>query len=289
MKILRLRTVLPLVVFLIAGSFDTIRAQTTTASETATRPATSAAAPTTQPIADVQRWFDGLADADADVREASIQKLMALTRDDLPTLRQAVAATKQLELTQTTALHDIVIHVYLSGETYEANGAQGFLGLMQSNDLVDGFVVVKVPEEAVAGEAAAGAERRGVPVGNRLAGFCGYGALRTGDVILAFTIALDLNGQAVAPGVQPNATEFTRNLPDWATLIDVVRRIPGGTHVGFDVLRQGRLMRIPIILSPRPAWAEPGVDFEPLLLERERKSEAYWQKVFAPLVGEMVS
>ncbi len=288
MKILRPRLVLTFAATGLVWS-EFLLAQPATDPQATTRSTTSTFAPATQPIAEVRRWFDGLSDADAAVREASSEKLMALKRDDLPTLRQAVAETKQLALTQTTALHDIVIHVYLSGETYEANWTQGFLGLMQSHDLENNSVVVKVPEEAADADAATDEERRGVPVGNRLAGFCGYGALRTGDVILAFTITVDLQEEAAAKDATPKVTEFTRNLQDWSQLIEVVRRIPGGTPVGFDVLRQGRVRRIPIVLSPRPAWAEPGLDFEPILLERERKSEAYWQQVFAPLVGETVS
>lgn len=289
MKILRTRLILMLVTATLATPAGTLIAQTTAAAQPTTSPTTLTAAPATQPIAEVQRWFDGLADADADVRDASSQRLMALTRDDLPTLQRVVAATKQLALTQTTALHDIVIHVYLSGETYEVNGAQGFLGLMQGDPLHDSSVVVSVPANPADEEATAGEERRGVAVRNRLPGFAGYGALRTGDVILAFSIAIDRNGQAVGHDMQEKVTEYNRNLSDWGTLIDEVGRIPGGTRVGFDVLRQGRLMRIPIVLSPRPAWAKTFEETEPVLLERERKSEAYWQKVFAPLVGETVS
>ena len=56
-------------------------------------------------------------------------------------------------------------------------------------------------------------------------------------------------------------------------------------EVNLEVLRQGRLVRVTISPSPRPA----GIDLSDEALrqfknDRRQKADAYWEKTFAPLL-----
>lgn len=135
-------------------------------------------APATLPADMLRTWYVQLADSDPDVRERARIDLMGIERGQLPHLRQIVADTRPIKAAQAAVLYDIVSHVFMATEPYEANPRAGFLG-------------VRLPESLDAEALVTG----------RVPGFCAYRMLQDGDVIV---------GIAELPGVKfPSRTQFT--------------------------------------------------------------------------------
>ena len=219
-------------------------------------PATS---PTTQPVVEfsvdspVRTWFSELASADETKRDEARTLLMGLTRDDLPRLRELVARSRPLAAEQAAALHEIVVHVYLSGEPYAANGSKGFLGLQHLDS---------------------GAFRLGTPVQSPLPGFPSCQMLRDGDLIRAVV-------------VHPEAPSLEQDLPtpNGETLHNVIAGAGANQTVVLEILRQGQTIRVPLRLLPRPVVCdESQMDMAAFITERQQKGEEYWQREFVPLV-----
>jgi len=211
--------------------------------------------PSTQPASMISEWLGGLADGDDAVREQARAKLLGISRDQLPELREAVQQALPLERSQMAALKEIVIHVYLTGETFESVPEQGFIGIRSAPQHLRPPVMEGVL----------------IQDGELLMGFCGYGSLQTGDVI-------------VRVAEYPEKT--IRSTVD---LSDAIKRDSGKT-VHLDVLRRGQVVRISMKLNGRPTLAQQGeAVLNELLHERLVKAEEYWQQAFAPLVEEGVS
>ena len=214
------------------------------ASQPATAPSTGEA---------VRTWYLQLADPDPDVREQARINLMGIKRRDLDTLEKVVAENRPVQPSQAAVLYDIVMHVHMAGEPYQAaNAAGGFLGMRW--ELAEQDFWTDPP---------------GVIVSQRLPGFCSYRMLRTGDVIV---------GIAEMPEVQfASRNDFT----------SVIQRFAPATKLTFVVLRGGRLQQVPITLDARPAVAVQGRPQEHMNAfeaERQNKAEAYWSRAFAHLV-----
>jgi hypothetical protein len=191
------------------------------------------------------------------VRAAAFSKLLGLSRDDLAGLRTVVEAARPVSPAQGAALHDVVIHVYLGGEPFDADRESGFLGVRSLQPDLDAL--------HLGGEPALGQDG-GVPVGERLPGFCGFRGLRGGDVILGI--------------VAPRATRLAR----WIELQHYVSRSRPGTTLTFEVLRQGKVIHVPITIDPRPIAAERTEWIDALLAERAALAQAYWAQTFEPLI-----
>jgi hypothetical protein len=205
-------------------------------------------APATQP--DIKRWFDDLADRDPDVREGARVELLGIPRKTLPELLAIVEKSRPLRPSQISELHDIVTHVYLAGEPYDALGA-GFLGLSWPNRLTE---VWKDPA--------------GLVIAERLKGFVAYRFLRDGDVLV---------------GIE----EFpNRKFNSSMELSDALREIGGGNRATLLVLRGGRVVHVPLELDFRPNWP---AEVEQTRALRENKAEEYWDQTFGKVVGEAVS
>jgi hypothetical protein len=132
-----------------------------------------AASPATQSSTQIPTWFADLANRDAKVRDQARYNLMGITRDDLATLRQLVQKNRPLAPSQAVALRDIVMQVYLAGETYQPfPGSSGFLGVVYQGTVSN--LAPDPPDD----------ELRGVVVINRMPGFCSFRALQDGDVIV---------------------------------------------------------------------------------------------------------
>lgn len=97
--------------------------------------ARAANAPTTQPSAtpdesaELRRSFADLDSADPAARESARTTLMAMPRRRLDDFRRLVAASRPLRPSQRAVLREIVTHVYLAGEPYDAKEKDGFLGI----------------------------------------------------------------------------------------------------------------------------------------------------------------
>jgi hypothetical protein len=239
----------------------------------ATRPA--APAPATQPSSRVERLLVELAHPEPAVREDAYTQLLMLDRDDLPALREAIAAARPLTPAQSAVLREVVTQAFLAGEPYAVDERlSGFLGLMQPT--TESVVVFREGEAGEAGDAgrvvhADGTRFQiGVPVGERLPGFCAYRALRSGDVILGL-----LDRHRIA-------------LREWRELQNAVSQAGPGETVTFDVLRNGRKLQVRIRLDPRPRGAAD-IGLIEDLRRREERADQYWEANFAPLVGREVS
>jgi hypothetical protein len=220
--------------------------------------------PTTQTHATVhaphlRAWFAELADPDADIRAAAFTRLLGLSRADLEGLREVVEQSRPIAPAQAAALHDIVIHVYLSGEEYEIGAAQGFLGVKSLHQGLEALRLGEVPP----------GDDGGVAIGERLPGFCGFQSLRDGDMILGV--------------VAPRPMQMT----SWFEFQRYVLQSQPGQTITFQVLRQGRITEVPIKLSARPAAAADNFDlgaWQELLADRHNRAEALWTGVFKPLL-----
>lgn len=225
-----------------------------------TRPTTQPQTQATEPSPHLQAWFAELGDPDADVRAAALTKMLALTRADLAALREVVEQARPISPAQAAALYEIIVHVYLSGERFEVAGQQGFLGVQSVSSDGD-----SLPFEDPAVESGGG-----VVIGQRLPGFSGFQGLRDGDIILGV--------------IAPRPTRLAR----WHELQDFVMRSPPGETLTFEILRQGRIVKSSIKLNFRPAAvADPDLRRRHEFLDgRQARAEAFWLKVFKPLLEE---
>jgi len=240
----------------------------------APRPTTQAVArPATQPAspAQLQTWFKDLAASDAVARERAYSALLGITRQDLPALRDIVERSRPIAPSQGASLREIVTHVFLTGEPYEAEAKAGFLGVMQPL-----LLSVEVPgDQGQDGDEPLPPPRTGVPIEYRLPGFCGFQSLRDGDVVLG----------VVAPVERP--------LREWNELSVTIMTFRAGETVTFEILRGGRVIRVPVRLDTRPAAANARGIGPPepaeVLPARTAKAEEYWTEHFAPLIEDRIS
>jgi hypothetical protein len=225
-----------------------------------TLPATTQPGLEFQADSPVRGWFRDLASPDNAKRDEARTQLMGLSREDLPRLKELVEKNQPLVVEQAAALHEIVVHVYLSGETYpQDTSKQGFLGLSWSP---------KMDEDSL---------RLGVPVENRLPGFPSFQMLRTGDLILGVLLRPDLPPQEL-----PNI-----RTPSLRVMKQVISAAGANRDVVLEVLRQGQVLRVPLKLDPRPFLLLTEVDS--FSAERLQKGEEYWQQEFVPLLRAGIS
>jgi hypothetical protein len=211
--------------------------------------------PASQPSTQIKEWFNQLSDARPEIRSQAIDKLMALPDTQLLTLREVVEQSRPLSPSQSVALRDIVTQVYLSGQPYEAVAdGGGFLGLIWPP-----FPAMAVMEDD---------SEPGVVVRRRVPGTPAYAALREGDVIL----------KVREISVDPET--FKR------TFTDLVKPFRAGDTLTMQIMRDGRLMTLPITLKPRPANLTGEGRLEAWMAERRDRADEYWNQTFRPLVGD---
>jgi hypothetical protein len=199
----------------------------------------------------ITRWVSQLADARQDVRDVARQKLLALRRKDLATLRGVVQQRLPLSPAELEPLRDIVLHVYLSEESYVADHSTGFVGVVFDDD-----------QREIELETGAVEIRRRIP------GFCGYRYLEDGDLVLA--IGMNSNGMVEVRAHQD--------------MISVVKQYSAGQTVLFRLLRRGRILTVPLVLDAKPSQIVGGEILIAFQAERAAQAEAYWDSSFEPLV-----
>src|SRR5258706_2159962 len=198
----------------------------------------------------IGEWFSGLSDDDPAVREEATRKLLTMTRQDLPALRQVIKERRPLMPAEAEPLRDIVTHVYLSEDPYDRDEATGFVGVL-------------FDEEQEYDKLPTG----GGEVRRRLPGFCAARFLEDGDVILSI-------------GDPPAMILRTSE-----NMMQEIKRRSAGKRLTFLVLRRGRLMQIPVVLDAKPSDLLPGT-VPIFILERQATADRNWETEFEALVEE---
>jgi hypothetical protein len=198
----------------------------------------------------ISRLVSDLADARQDVRDAARQKLLALRRKDLTILRAVLQQRLPLSPAELEPLRDIIMHVYLSEESFVPDSSTGFVGVIFDNDQHD-----------------TGLEGGGVEVRHRIPGFCGYRFLEDGDIILAI-------------GMNPRALIEVRSCDE---MISVIKQYSAGHTVLFRLVRRGRILTVPLVLDAKPAVLNGVEALAAFQAERSAQAEGYWDASFEPL------
>jgi hypothetical protein len=214
-----------------------------------TAPAYAIPAPATQPADPVQaarlrKLLVRLGDDDPDIRQSARSALLSLSRTDLPTMRDVLKTMPTPAPGEIADIHDIAVHLFLSGEAYPAT-ADGFLGLhwldADPSDSLNDY--------------------GGIVVDECMPGFCAYRMLRAGDIIVQIVD-------------QPNLDLHLRN-----NFVMVMATHPAGDMVRFKVVRNGKRIEVPIILDAKPANIDP-LNINQFINPRMEKAEQFWQAWF---------
>jgi hypothetical protein len=220
-------------------------------------PSTPQPAAATQPtprtdLPTVRRWISQLASDNYQTREAARIALMGLKRQELDTLRQAVIQNLPLAPNQLINLREIFTQIYLAGDIFIPDASDGgFLGIK---------LLTKPEEETYPIE-------RGVTVLFRLPGFCAFRMLQNGDVILS--IHSDAGDRALNEAME---------------LSSAVSSIKAGKTITLEVLRQGRILNVPITLDRRPLRTNQPAALQEFINDRADRADEIWERDFAPLL-----
>ncbi len=212
--------------------------------------------PSTQPSEALRANLVRLGDPNPRIREEARTALLGIDRSELAALRTLVAELRPLSPAQTNVLRDVVIHVYLAGETYASEDV-GFLG-------------IKALEPAIVADDARGDELRpiGIVIESRMPGFPAYRYLQDGDILLA--------------AENPNSRLYT--ISDLRTVVEMFRV---GQSVRLQVIRAGELMVIAVPVAARPAGMRVMPDapnFDSLRQDQTDRAIQYFDREFSPLV-----
>jgi hypothetical protein len=198
------------------------------------------------------QWFAALSHPDPREREEARLSLLTLEREDLPALHKLIEDSRPLSPSQAAAMHDIVVHVYLSGEEYVRSN-KGFLGVKLGASL--GAVEGEENEEQAQ-------PIRGAIIVDRIPGFAGFRVFQNGDVVLS---------------IKERPETSIESVLDFQS---VIMTSPAGTTLHMEVVRQMRKIEVEITLDARPDG-----DPEEEINIREKDGEEYWNREFAPLVS----
>ena len=241
----------------------------------------------TQPAGEarLRQWFTDLTDTNVVVRERARVALMGLNIEGLGMLRDIVDSNRPLAPAQAAALHDVVIHVYVASTEADRMPSlrkSGFLGVLLE-PVQSGLDINLAPlpgplppdENRIEGAPPPPPDNQaevvfrppgGVLIKETWAGFAGFRFLRVGDVVVG------------TGGDQPTRA------PTVQELRAAVQATAPGQTLDLQVLRQGRIMEIPVNVGPRPPWAEDEPTTRMMQSRRVRRAEIYWQFAFAPLL-----
>jgi len=243
-----------------------------------------APAPATRPSpkelrAQIPKLFSDLANADPAVRENARVSLMGISRVDLDRLEQLVRENLPLVPAQAAVIREIVTHVYLSGEVYEAFEDRGFLGVRmlevsivskQEADAANALVQEENPFDPR--RPLSGVQTTGVLIMERMPGFAGARAMLDGDVVL---------------GIVERPDAPIRSHTD---MRDAVVSFKAGDTIRFQLLRQGQVINVPVTLDAMPRDADPTVSdinaMQRLIDTRKARALEYWERTFAPMLKE---
>ena len=276
-----------------SGPSEADRAPDAAAVATASVPPPAAGEPALAPSLDAEAIRAALAELghpDPAIRREAFERLMGMNRADLETFRAAVEQARPLLPAQAAVLREIVCQAYLSGEPYKALPKAGFLGVrlqVVALNTPAGNPAAPPPPPpfvlppAEGGQAPPGAPRAGIMIYERVPGFCGARFLMEGDVVLSVV------GRRIRMTIDRSELDLTREFSM------VVREFGPGATVTFELLRQGRVMRVPVRLDAKPEAVEQdllagGNALDQFKNARRQKADRYWNETFRPLLGEQV-
>ncbi len=194
-----------------------------------------------------------LADRNPQVRDKAGNELMALDQTDLPLLRQVIAKSPQLKVSQIAALYDIVCYLHVRS------------AMLKLPKMPNGFLGVSLPSTALT-------DTRNEPAGfaivSRLNGFVGFRKLQDGDVITAVGLGDDL---------QPVSTP--------AQFQTIIRSYAAGQRISLRVMRGIVPMTIQLNLDAAPQLNDAGAPISDIILDAEIDAEKYWETNFTPLIA----
>jgi hypothetical protein len=211
------------------------------------------AAPATQPEARVRVLIDQLAHRDHSRRQDALHELLQLRPEDLGTLRRAAAQVKPQLPGQLALLRLVVRHIYISGASYpiEPNN-HPFLGLSWDPRYSSEW-----------------GELGGVPVMGRIPGFAAYQALREGDL---------LQGVEELPGLQFRTTDDVGKA--------IVSAFQAGQTITLRVHRDGKVIRVRVLLRHRPLRMSEANGLDAWLEEQTQAADKYWDNSFGQVLEE---
>ena len=236
------------------------------AAPSTTQAAIPATVPATQPSAELRHWFDQLADSDPAVREAARINLMGLKRDQLDQLKQLVMNDRPLAPSQAGVLHEIVIHVFLTGETYRVFPGASVIGVR----------LVESASSPVIGAPGDGTSQTCVVVEQRFPGFPAYRYLQDGDLLL---------GVKTSDLVRTSPIVAT---PDFETFRRLVSVKSPGDILTLQLLRRGRVIEFSFPVEATPLDSA-GANANAFFDARSNKADDYWKETFVPLLGIPIS
>src|SRR5712691_1361256 len=216
-----------------------------------TQPVTTQPIPRTDP-ATVRRWVSQLASDNYQTRDAARVALMGLKRQELNIFRQAIIQNLPLAPNQIINLREIVTQIYLAGDVYPTDDGEG------------GFLGVRLPSRP--DEETLLCVERGVVIVSRVPGFCAFRMLQDGDVVLA---------------IHSDAGDRPLNQP--MELRRAVSSIKAGQTITLEVLRQGRILNVPITLDRRPLQVDEAA-LQEFINDRADRADEIWERDFAPLL-----
>jgi hypothetical protein len=238
------------------------------------QPMDALAQPTTAPSLNALVFL--LANRDPAIREQARDRLMQLTRADLPALAEA-ARGRPLLPTQRSLLHDIVVHVYLTGKHDFTGDGSGYLGITApasvayTDEQVEGGVVDNaqaangepVPDNNA--EPPAPPTRRGAVVQSRTPGCDAYRVLEIGDVITA------VSRSGTAEGKDPAFVRVT----GFSQLRPMLETTRTGDWITLRILRNGEPREVRVRLARRPP-----TDMNGNPTNEVYEGEDYWKNTF---------
>ena len=251
--------------------------------------------------ADEAKRLSQLSDPDPRVREEGRIGLYALKPADLPALFDATAtAARRGRLPDAAAglLKDVVRQIFATEAVPEvpadARNAQAAQAAANDRVRIRGGIILNGPAAAAClgvslpnlnsvnapnGFNNGGFQMRpddadaptGAVISDRLPGFGAYGPLRDGEQI----IGID-GSPAVA-------------LTNSQALIDEILRHSPGERLNLFVSRGGRIDRVPVTLSVRPAEMVMDYTSSPVVLRKRAEADGYYDKRFAPLLAPLIA
>ena len=251
--------------------------------------------------ADEAKRLSQLSDPDPRVREEGRIGLYALKPADLPALLDATAtAARGGRLPDAAAglLKDVVRQIFateavpeLPADAQNAQAAQAAAnrqvrirgGIVLNGPVPSACLGVSLPKlnfaNAPNGFNNGGFQMRpddtdpptGAVISDRLPGFGAYGPLHDGEQII---------------GIDGRPADL---LPDSQALIDAVLLCRPGERLNLLVSRGGKVVRVPVTLSVRPAEMVLDYTSSPIVLRKRVEADAYYAKRFAPLLAPLIA